>query len=263
MVFFSRRLRQSLASVCLALVWGCGGPSVDKLVDDAYAHLDSGRYAEAEAAFGRALQKAPNHAEAHAGLGSALTELAQCRRAIEPLRSATKLEPTDAVAWTNLGYCHAWLGDDSAAIDAYQRAARLEPGDIALWQSLESIFEDARDHGSLLQIRTRLADMQDKSPASMLALAEAYCLYGEFLHCELLARDLIRRTALNADAQVMLGWALQGQGNLTDAIRALRGAVQLDSRHARAWDRLATVLQQTGAKREAEVARQTANTLNP
>jgi Flp pilus assembly protein TadD len=224
--------------------------------------LEARRPADAERAFAKVLQKAPNNGDAHAGLGSALLEQGQCRQAIEPLRAATRLDPADSDAWANLGYCHAWVGDTAAAVDAYQRAARLEPGDITLWVSLESLFEDSRDYANLLQMRTRLADMYDKTPASILALAEAYCLYGEFSHCEALARTVIQQSR-NASAHAMLGFALQGQGKLGEAATALRSAVQLDPRDAYAWQRLVDVLNQVGARRQAAEAQRELDNLGP
>jgi tetratricopeptide (TPR) repeat protein len=242
------------AAFALSALAACSGPSLSAQLDAAFAQLESGRYADAEQGFSRVLQKDPQNAEALAGLGSALVEQARCKPAVDALRKAVAADATDAVAWTNLGYCQASLDDIPAAIEAYQRAATLEPGDDALWRSIEMLMEDSRDFAGLLKIRTRIAERDNHGPQTSLALGEAYCLYGEFAHCEKLARDLIARTSRNADAQVLLGVALQGQGRTPDALRTLRAALLVQKDHREAWVRLITTLQQAGMKREAEAA---------
>jgi tetratricopeptide (TPR) repeat protein len=252
------KLLPRLALVGLAsLQLACFGPSGDEQVSQAYALLESGKYIDAERSFARVLQKEPSRADAHAGLGSALTEQDRCKPAIDALKHAIRLDETDAVSLTNMGWCQARLGDEASAIESYTRAAKLEPEDVALWRSLESLYEDTRDYANLLKLRSRLVDMEE-SPGNRLALGEAYCLYGEFAHCEVLARKLIEATSRNADAQALLGLALHGQGKLDEALSALRSAIQLQRTHTAAWQRMVSVLEQAGQKKEAAAAVQAA-----
>jgi Flp pilus assembly protein TadD len=107
----------------------------DKPVDpnllEGEKHLDAGDWAQAEAAFRRAIETNPNSAAAHSKLGVALVHQ---RRADEAERAfaravaverAVAADPDDWIAHQNLGGLYKQMGRTSEAIAALKKATRL------------------------------------------------------------------------------------------------------------------------------------------
>ena len=70
-----------------------------------------------------AVKANPRHADAHTGLGMALTQAGLDAEAIEHLERAVKLEPTSAQSLCNLAFAHRAQGRLDEALQCYERAA--------------------------------------------------------------------------------------------------------------------------------------------
>jgi tetratricopeptide (TPR) repeat protein len=82
---------------------------------------------EAIAAFRRALEAAPDLAEARAALGSCLRQTGELQLARAELERATTLRPQDGRAWFALGLVCEDLRDTQGAIRAYRRSIEAMP----------------------------------------------------------------------------------------------------------------------------------------
>lgn len=87
----------------------------------------SGKYAEAEGAYRKALEIDPGLAGALNGLGVAYTRLTRYREAIGAFRQALRLEPDSAWIHSNLGLAFMESGMDREAVDASNQAVRIMP----------------------------------------------------------------------------------------------------------------------------------------
>jgi len=123
---------------------GLAGPAVDALAirvhaaaetaepyATAVAHHRAGRLADAAAAYRRAIDLRPDHAEAHDGLGVVLRELGRAADAEACHRHALELEPDFAGAHCNLGCAQFEMGRAEEAEACFRRAVALDP-DIAV-----------------------------------------------------------------------------------------------------------------------------------
>ncbi|HUQ52063.1 MAG TPA: tetratricopeptide repeat protein [Gammaproteobacteria bacterium] len=153
----------------------------------------AGRLAEAEQAYRRILQRAPQHSDALHLLGVIALQAGQLESASTLVERAVALRPDGAIYRNSLGQILEQLGRNDDAVRAYEAALALEP----------TYAEACNSLGYLLQRRDRLAE------------AEVYF------------RRAIALDARYAEPNTNLGNLLKDRGELDEAIAAYRRAIEL------------------------------------
>jgi tetratricopeptide (TPR) repeat protein len=102
--------------------------NVQDVITAARAAAAAGRVAEARAAYDRALQATPDSAFLHHELGMLERKAGNAPAALEHLRRATALDPSDNVALVQIGELLEQQRDFAGAEAAYRQAAAIEPG---------------------------------------------------------------------------------------------------------------------------------------
>ena len=95
--------------------------------DEGNRHMKAKRYAEAVAAFQRAVKARPDFAEAHSNLGYSLRNAGKVDQAIVAYKEAIRLKPELAEAREYLGVAYLLKGDRRAAMEEYRILQRLNP----------------------------------------------------------------------------------------------------------------------------------------
>jgi O-antigen ligase/Tfp pilus assembly protein PilF len=85
---------------------------------------EPGRYSQAEAAYRRALELAPNMAAVHTALGLVLARQGRLQDGLVELERAVELDATDGIAYGHLAGLYAALGREDDAVRAGKEAAR-------------------------------------------------------------------------------------------------------------------------------------------
>jgi tetratricopeptide (TPR) repeat protein len=136
-------------------------------------YLLMGRKKEAEEAFLRSLERAPNET-ADLNLGAIAFAAGDYRKALEYYKKARDLRPSLDVAWRNLADCYAMLGDTQHKTESYRKAAevasealRINPNRGSLWMNLafyqSKVGQAAEAETSLRQAESHGAvDMQSQ-----------------------------------------------------------------------------------------------------
>jgi len=163
------------------------------LADDADRLLAAGRYQEAEVAYTRALEHAPNDARLYYQLGISLWEQQRFAEAERAHRQALKLEPKSAEAHCELGNALLSQGQADDAVAAFELALRLRP-------------KFAEAHSGLARALIELRRPEEALGRCRRALALA---------------------PANWEYHVVLGNALRELQRFDDAIGAFRRAVAL------------------------------------
>jgi protein O-mannosyl-transferase len=159
----------------------------------------SGRIAEAEVQFQRAVELDDNDPLAHSRLGSAQAAQGKFDAAIPHLQRALAMKPGDVEAHKTLGQIHALRREDRLAAEHLGRALQVRNDDPQLLLQLASVLADSDDAGV-------------RNPARALQLAEE-------------AVRLTSRT--EATALDVLGLAYARNGRLDEAIGAAREALAI------------------------------------
>jgi len=91
----------------------------------------AGRWAEADAAFVRALELDPRHVPTLVARAEMAGQRGELARAARLFAEAIAAEPDNSRAWYGLGRTHQTLGDDSRAVAAYERFLETWPREDA------------------------------------------------------------------------------------------------------------------------------------
>jgi O-antigen ligase/Flp pilus assembly protein TadD len=89
-----------------------------------WGQSDPARFLQAEEAWQRALELAPNQATYHASLGLVLSQQGRLEEGVSELERAVALDATDAVAFQHLADLYLSLGREAAAASAQREAIR-------------------------------------------------------------------------------------------------------------------------------------------
>ena len=102
-------------------------PSTNQLLQLALQNHDAGRIPDAERLYRQILAKEPNHPDALHLLGVLGAQIGQTAAAIDLIRRAIAIKPTDAGFHNDLGNCLRNMKQLDQAVDAYGQAIRLKP----------------------------------------------------------------------------------------------------------------------------------------
>jgi Tfp pilus assembly protein PilF len=172
---------------------------VDAIMTQALAAQRHGDYAAAKDLYDHAIKVGPVSAALYNNYGALLHDMGNSRDAVAMLRLALSLDQTFASAWVNLGNAQDALGDRGGAVSAYNQALKLDPSN--------------RD--------------------SKVGLAWEYIAIGSFLDARRLLTDVLRASPDFAPAHYALGQALEGDKDLTGAVREFSRFLELGGASAK------------------------------
>jgi len=146
------------------------GDSKDADADEWYdraVDLEALSPGAAKEAYGRALARDPDHADAHLNLGRLIHEEGDVPRAEAHYRKALLADPDNARAYYNLGVALDDEDHRTGAIEAYQAALRTDPGlavaHFNLSRLLEAAGRRAEALAHLATYKRLLADEETRS----------------------------------------------------------------------------------------------------
>jgi tetratricopeptide (TPR) repeat protein len=199
------------------------------LLQEAMAHHQAGRIAEAQRLYQRILSIDPGHAEALHLFGLLAYRVGQLETAIALIRAAIQQRPAQAPYHFNLGVVLHKHGKLAEAQDAYRQALRLDSSSVEAHCNLGNVL---REQGRL---------------------EEAVACY----------QRAVRIRADYVEAHNNLGAALNELGQFDEAVGAFRRALALNPRHAEAHSNLGAALLEQGKPDEAVAAFEQALALKP
>ena len=203
--------------------------AIRPLLNEGTAHLQGGRFQEAERAYRLALDMAPNNPEALHHLGLLLYRLNRLDEAMATISRAIEQAPSAPLYSFNLGVIAQKAARPEEAIRAYRQAVTLNPRHLEAWVNLGNAL---KDRGGL--------------PESIEAYQQALALNPS-----------------HADTHNNLGVALKEQGEVPRAIASYRQAIRLKPTHVEALNNLGLALMETGSLNEAIAAFTQALTIMP
>jgi tetratricopeptide (TPR) repeat protein len=212
-------------------------------VDEALEHLRS------------AVATAPRYAAARSGLSLVLLDQGQTEEALIHAREAVRLQPDVAIYHHNLGLALQHANSRSEARGAYLEALRLDP-DLAYTHLQIGITLKAE--GQLAEAEPwfkQAVDLEPDNPRFWEQLAELQMERQE--HAAAIP-SWDRAISLSAHerpgAYISLGWSLQEEGRLSDAIEQYQTALRLQPEAHLARINLGGIHEELGEMDQAEAA---------
>lgn len=203
---------------------------------------NSGRAAEAVAAYREAIRRDPRMVAAHQSLGVALRGLGQSGEAVETLRRATELAPNNAAVWHDLGRAYQSQGKMAEATKAIEQSIALD-GDlpephnnlgIVMLSSGESQRAEAAFREAI-RIQPEYADAQGN-------LANVLASKGDLANARHHFERALRAKPRDAAIRYNFAVALGRSRNFDEAQRQLEAALEIDAKLADAHELLANLL---------------------
>lgn len=195
-------------------------PSAPQLLALAERRRQLGKFAEAERLLGRILDAQPEYAHAHHLLGIIAHQSGNLAHAIEHVRAATQLAPSDPVYHANLCEMYRLAGRLDDAVAEGEAALKLKPD-----------FADALNNLGVVRYQR-----------------------GEFAMAAALYERALAAKPGSAEAHNNLGNALRALRRLEEALPHYRRARELGPEFADPWNNLGTALRDLGRYAEAEEA---------
>jgi tetratricopeptide (TPR) repeat protein len=258
----------------------------------------AGRRDEAGEQFRRAIEQRPGFAAAHNNLGNLLREAGRTDEALSHFRRAVELDPADALARTNLGQMLLERGQPLEALPHCEEAIRRLPGVAALHHNLGNVLREmgeldraqaayvqairlepglAKAHahlGLVLRRKRRLDDalvclkrateLEPSDPAFPEFLGDLYAERLEFVEAiKCYQQALASASGANARLHLSLGWALQEEGQLSEASQQYHEAKRIQPGLAAVHNHLAGIHEEHGELDLAEAAYRRAFALEP
>jgi tetratricopeptide (TPR) repeat protein len=125
----------------------------------------SGDLARAQGAFGKALDRDPNHVKSLVNLGRVLLDAKRPEDALERLTRAADIDPLSGDAHRLLGRAYHAQGKTDEAVDAYRRAIELDPKDGWAMNNLGLLFLEQQRAADALPLLARAAELRKDVPA--------------------------------------------------------------------------------------------------
>jgi len=256
-----------------------------KVLGAVFSH--SGRLKEALYAKRRAVQLAPQNAEAHNNLGNTMQELGKTKEAELSYRKAIALNPDLAEAHNNLvimlqklgrlgeaeTICRHAIAIDSDAVEAHfnlgvtlKNLGRLEEAEASYREAilLKSDYSEAHYNlGNALIVLGRLEEAEASYREAILSksdFAEAYYNLGSMLkdqdrleEAEVSYREAILLKPDYAEAHSNLGAVFYGNGDKDSALGSIKRANAIDPK-SKSFSLLLNVLQARKMRENTEVS---------
>lgn len=164
----------------------------------------------------------------YSNLGAGRLRAGQIAAALEPLETATRIDPELPDGWINLGVALRGSGRLTESEAAFRRALEADARAVSAYNNLASLLrqfgreEEAR---RLLDLAVREAN---RSPFSYLALGDLALAHGRLEEAERFYRQALRRLAGGAEPLAALGECAWRSGRRREAERWLRAAERVD-----------------------------------
>jgi len=163
-----------------------------------------GRNGEALALIERSLALVPDQADWYSNLGVVLQSHARLERAIDSYRRAIAIDPSHANAHNNLGVLLRATGQPVEAEAAYRTAIRLSPEHIDAYTNLGILLNGLKRTEEAAACYCRVITLRPKHREARKLLALAHCTLGEVGKAAKILEEWLGEEPENPIAQHML-----------------------------------------------------------
>ncbi|NKB81726.1 MAG: tetratricopeptide repeat protein [Nitrospirales bacterium] len=208
------------------------------VLNESVAHLQGGRFAQAESGFLHILEEMPRHADSLHFLGIIAYRRGALPKARDFIEQAIQVDGTKPHYYFNQGLVLHANGQLAAAVEAYKQAASLKTDYYEAYANLGNVYRDAVN-------LPKAVEAYQQSIASKPGYADGYnnlgVAYKEQKNLDQAVEAFQQALAINpnhAEAHYNIGTVLHEQEKQDGAIRAFEQALRLKPHYANAHHHL-------------------------
>lgn len=176
---------------------------------------------------------------------------------------ARAADPTCAVIYNDLGIMYESQGFDAKAEASYERASELDPALTATYSNLALLYEKKRDLQKAAQYWKMRADKGDPDDPWTKKARERIHAIGVFPYDEFKPEPQLSQTQQQSRLYRQKGMEQQRLGNLDEAFKFYRKALEIDARYAPVYNDLGVIYEARGMSRKAEQHYKKALSIDP
>lgn len=210
------------------------------------AYKNTGRFAEAEASFRRALALKADDPSAHFNLGCVLGDTERLEDAVIEFKRAIELAPGYAEACHNLGNVLRDMKRLDESAEAYRQAIAINPDYAETCNNLAVVLKEQGKLDEAVGFYERAVKINPDFMAAWNNLAHALFKQRKFKEATAAYQRVIALSPHNADAYNDLGVTLKERGFLDEAIICYDKAIVIEPKHSSAYTNLANAFREQG-----------------
>ncbi|XP_043093670.1 protein O-mannosyl-transferase TMTC1 isoform X2 [Puntigrus tetrazona] len=197
---------------------------------DAYSSLaslyaDQGHSKEANEIYTKGIENCPDSSDLHNNYGVFLVDTGHGDRAAFHYQEAVRLKPSHYVAMVNLGRLLRSSNDNKEAELWYKRALQVVRK-VDILTPLGALYYNTGRYEEALEVYREAATLQPESTDIWLALAQVLAMAGRSGEAEKMTQGVISKTSNCIECYRLLSAIYSKQGNHTEALDALKTALQ-------------------------------------
>jgi len=212
------------------------------LLNEAIAHHQAGRVAEAQRLYQRILTIDPDHAEALHLFGLLAYRVGQLETAVALITQAIQRQPQHAPYQFNLGVVLHKQGKLDEAVAAYRKALALNPYYVEAHSNLGNVFMERGHLEDAAVCYQRAVGIRPNYVEAYNNLGAALKEQGKLDEAVAAYQRALTFKPDHVEAHSNLGMALMEQGKLDEAVAALERALSLKADYVHAHYNLAFAL---------------------
>lgn len=216
-----------------------------QLLNEALAHHQAARLADAKALYSRILSKQPKHPDALHFMGLLACQIGQSEAGIALMRESIAVHASP-IYYNNLGNALRDAQELDDAVLAYRRAVELKPDYADAHNNLGNALRETGDAASALMSCARAIELKPGYAEAFNNLGNALKDLGELDAAIAAYGKAIGAKPAFVEAHLNLGIAMQAKGHDDAALECLRESVRLAPQLAVAHDKLASLLLRRG-----------------
>uniref|UniRef100_A0A673JV39 dolichyl-phosphate-mannose--protein mannosyltransferase n=1 Tax=Sinocyclocheilus rhinocerous TaxID=307959 RepID=A0A673JV39_9TELE len=197
---------------------------------DAYSSLaslyaDQGHSKEANEIYTKGIENCPDSSDLHNNYGVFLVDTGHGDRAAFHYQEAVRLKPSHYVAMVNLGRLLRSSNDNKEAELWYKRALQVVRK-VDILTPLGALYYNTGRYEEALEVYREAATLQPDSTDIWLALVQVLAMAGRSAEAEKMTLGIISKTSNCIECYRLLSAIYSKQGNHTEALDALKTALQ-------------------------------------
>lgn len=214
---------------------------IGQWLNEALAHHQAGRLAEAKTLYSRILDKAPKHADALHFMGLLACQIGQRDAGLTLIRESIALHPSP-IYYNNLGNALRDAGERDAAGEAYRGAIALKGDYAEAYSNLGNVLREQGDAKGSLEYCARALELHPGYAQAYNNLGNALKDMGEMTAAAASYAKAINSNPGFVEAHLNLGHIRKAAGDVEAALASYRTCVAMAPRMAAAHDSLAGLL---------------------